>query len=102
MPITVRTASNLKDILGGKAKTETDGATVRETFEQLGIIGEICEEDGKISRRFNIHINDGEDIRWLRGLDTPLKDGDVVTVISPIAGGKRREKIELPFRGSTP
>jgi len=41
----------------------------------------------EIRKFVNFFVND-EDIRFLQGKDTPLKEGDVVSIIPAIAGGK--------------
>ena len=87
MSITVRTGAALKSLLGGSQEVQIDGTTVGEVVERLTIRERLCDDTGKLRRHFNIHVNDGEDIRLLQGLDTPIKDGDTVTILSAIAGG---------------
>jgi len=87
MPVTIRTGLVLKKLLDGKLEVQVEGRTIQEIFEHLGILEKICDSDKKLRRQFNVHINEGEDIRFLQGLDTPINDGDVVTVLSAIAGG---------------
>jgi molybdopterin synthase sulfur carrier subunit len=65
---------------------------VRELIDDLerryaGIKARLCEESGEVRRFVNIFVND-EDIRFLNGLDTELKDGDEVSIIPAIAGGR--------------
>ncbi len=87
MPITVRTGAALKKLFMGKQEVEAMGDTIRQLLENLGVRDRLCDDTGKIRHHFNIHINDGEDIRLINGLDTPVKDGDTVTILSAIAGG---------------
>ncbi len=87
MPVTLRTGSILKKLLGGSLEVQAQGTTISELLENVGIMDNICDSQGRIRRHFNIHVNGGEDVRMLQGLDTPVKDGDVVTVLSAIAGG---------------
>ncbi len=87
MPITVRTGTALKKLFGGKQEIEAKGDTIRQLLENLGVRDRLCDDTGKVRRHFNIHINDDEDIRLINGLDTPVKDGDTVTILSAIAGG---------------
>ncbi len=87
MPITVRTGAALKKLFMGKQEVEAVGNTIRQLLESLGVCDRLCDDTGKVRRHFNIHINDGEDIRLINGLDTPVKDGDTVTILSAIAGG---------------
>jgi molybdopterin converting factor small subunit len=60
---------------------------VGEVLEKLGVRERLCDQEGKIRRHFNIHINEGQDIRLLQGLKTPVEDGDTVIILSAIAGG---------------
>ena len=51
-----------------------------------GITERLRREDGTLRRTLNIYVN-GENIRFLQGLDTPLRDGDEVSIVPAIAGG---------------
>lgn len=87
MAITVRTAGAQRSLFDGKQEAQAEGATVGEVVEHLGIRERLCDDSGKVRRHFNVHVNEGEDIRRLQGLDTPVADGDTVTILSAIAGG---------------
>ena len=87
MPITVRTGTALRNLLGGRQELPAEGGTVGEILKHLGIVERLCDDTGKMRRHFNIHVNDGEEVRLLQGLDTPVNDGDTVTILSAIAGG---------------
>jgi molybdopterin synthase sulfur carrier subunit len=68
-----------------------NGATVGALIEDLekryaGIRERICDEQGRVRRFVNLYIN-GEDIRFLRQLDTKVKDGDEISIVPAIAGG---------------
>jgi molybdopterin converting factor small subunit len=98
MSVTVRTGSALKGLLGGRTKVEASGSTVGELLDHLGVRERVCDDTGKVRRHFTIHINEGEDVRLLQGLDTPVADGDTVTVLSAIAGGGHvSRKVWLTF-----
>jgi molybdopterin synthase sulfur carrier subunit len=76
---------------GGKSEVELTGNTVSEIIDNLGsahpgIKERVYDEQGEIRRFINIYVNE-EDIRFLTGKDTPLKDGDEVSIIPAIAGG---------------
>lgn len=88
MPVTVRTGAALKSLFGGRQQTEAEGETVAELLDQLGVRERICDGNGNVRRHFNIHVNEGEDIRFQQGLDTPVREGDTVTILSAIAGGE--------------
>jgi molybdopterin synthase sulfur carrier subunit len=68
-----------------------DAANIREMVAGLeqqhpGIKARICEESGEIRRFVNVFVGD-EDIRFLKGLDTPLSEGAQVSIIPAVAGG---------------
>ncbi|GBD00273.1 Sulfur carrier protein CysO [bacterium HR17] len=92
MPIKVRIPTPLQNLTGGAAEVIAEGKTVREVIDDLdrkyaGIKTRLCEESGEVRRFVNIFVND-EDIRFLQGLDTALKEGDEVSIIPAIAGGR--------------
>jgi molybdopterin synthase sulfur carrier subunit len=89
--IKVRIPTPLRPMTGGKSEVELTGNTVSEIIENLGsahpgIKERVYDEQGEIRRFINIYVNE-EDIRFLTGKDTPLKDGDEVSIIPAIAGG---------------
>jgi molybdopterin synthase sulfur carrier subunit len=51
-----------------------------------GIKDRLCDESGELRRFVNIYVNE-EDIRFLKGKETMLKDGDEVSIVPAIAGG---------------
>ncbi len=51
-----------------------------------GIKSRLCDEAGKIRRFVNFYVNE-EDIRFLQGQGTELKDGDEVSIVPAVAGG---------------
>ena len=71
---------------------EAEGANVTAILADLdtrypGIRERICDESGQVRRFVNIFVN-GEDIRFLKHLDTPLKAGDELSIVPAIAGGR--------------
>jgi sulfur-carrier protein len=74
----------------GEATASFDGATVGEVldslYERYGELRSRIAEDGGLRRFVNVYV-DGEDIRFLDGLDTAVKDGDEVTILPAVAGG---------------
>lgn len=93
MAILVRIPTPLKKLVGGRINVEADGENVWEIVLSLdsqypGILEKLY--DGEAQRRFvNIYLNE-EDIRFLDGKDTPVKDGDQLSIIPAIAGGTGR------------
>jgi molybdopterin synthase sulfur carrier subunit len=70
---------------------EAEGSTVAALVDDLerrhpGLKERICDDSGQVRRFVNIFVN-GEDIRFLSNLDTPLKAGDEVSIVPAIAGG---------------
>jgi sulfur-carrier protein len=67
------------------------GTTVGAAVEDLeqkhpGIKERLCDESGRVRRFVNLYVN-GDDIRFLNSLDTPIKEGDEVAIVPAIAGG---------------
>lgn len=91
MAITVRIPTPLRRLTNNQETVTGDGANLAELVENLGsqypgLVERICDEDGKLRRFINIYVND-EDVRFLQGKETPLKDGDEVSILPAIAGG---------------
>lgn len=81
----------LRRLTGGLSKVEAQAADVAQLLDDLearypGLRQRICEEDGNIKRFVNLFVN-GEEIRALRGLRTPLRNGDEVFIIPAMSGG---------------
>jgi sulfur-carrier protein len=92
MAIEVRIPTILRSYTGGAKAVEGSGGTLDELLNNLDAAhGGLRERlvDGEKLRRFvNVYLND-EDVRFLGGLETPVKDGDTVTVLPAVAGGSR-------------
>ncbi len=91
MAITVRIPTALRRITQGQGEVKIEARNIGEVINKLeeefpGIKERLTEQDGSIRKFVNIYLND-EDIRYLNGIDTELKDGDVVSIIPAIAGG---------------
>lgn len=91
MAISVRIPAALRTFTQGKEEVSISGATVREALNALdvsypGIKERLVDEKG-IKRFMNVYLGD-EDVRFLDGLDSALKDGDSLTIVPAIAGGK--------------
>jgi sulfur-carrier protein len=92
MAIEVRIPTILRTFTGGAKVVEGAGSTLGELIKNLDAahagIGDRLV-DGEALRRFvNVYLND-EDVRFLGGLETPVSDGDTVTVLPAVAGGAR-------------
>src|ERR1700704_4979211 len=90
MAIEVRTPTILRSYTGGAKAVEGSGATLDELLNNLdaahGGLRERLVDGEKLRRSVNVYLND-EDVRFLAGLETPVKDGDTVTVLPAVAGG---------------
>jgi len=96
MAIEVRIPTILRSYTGGAKSVEGSGDTLASLIADLderysGLAGRLVDESGAAAglRRFvNVYLND-EDVRFLGGLEVPVKDGDTVTVLPAVAGGAR-------------
>ncbi len=91
MSVSVRIPTPLRKLTGGADEVTIDGANVGEIIENLeaahpGLKERLCDEAGEIRRFVNVYVND-EDVRFLEGRATALKDGDEVSIVPAIAGG---------------
>jgi molybdopterin synthase sulfur carrier subunit len=90
--IQVRIPTPLRKFTGGSEAVEAEGSTLTALVADLdrrypGIRERICDDSGQVRRFVNMFVN-GEDIRFLQHLDTPVKDGDEVSIVPAIAGGE--------------
>jgi len=90
MAIEVRIPTILRNYTGGAKAVTAEGATLDELIANLesrhpGIKDRLVDDNG-LRRFVNVYLND-EDVRFLGGLDTPVSDGDTVTVLPAVAGG---------------
>jgi MoaD family protein len=102
MAVDVRVTSTLQRLVGAKA-VQGEGATVGALLQDLdarypGFRKQISGDDGQLHRFVNIYLND-EDIRYLQALDTPLRDGDVISILPALAGGAAAWPDMMPQRG---
>jgi molybdopterin synthase sulfur carrier subunit len=91
MAVVVKIPTQLRAAAGGAAETELDGSTVAEVldglYDRFGELRErLSDDDGSLRRFVNVYVS-GEDIRFLDGLQTPVKDGAEVTILPAVAGG---------------
>jgi sulfur-carrier protein len=91
MPVLVKIPTQLRAAAGGEAETEIDGATVQEVLDGLfarhdELRSRLYDDDGGLRRFVNVYVA-GEDIRFLDGLKTPVKDGAELTILPAVAGG---------------
>jgi molybdopterin synthase sulfur carrier subunit len=85
IPTPLRRLTNEVDVVSGKDGTLADCIDGLES-EYPGFKERVCEPDGELRRFVNVYVN-GEDVRFLDGLNTPLKAGDEVSIVPAVAGG---------------
>ena len=90
--IKVRIPTPLRPLTRGQGEVEAKASSVAEMIDNLnathpGLKDRLCDDKGELRRFVNIYVNE-EDIRFLKGKDTSLKDGDEVSIVPAIAGGR--------------
>jgi molybdopterin synthase sulfur carrier subunit len=87
---TVRIPPTLRAEVGGERQVPATGETVRAVLEDLGSrfpgLGRQLFDDGEIATFVNVYL-EGEDVRTLDGLDTPVREGQTVILLPAMAGG---------------
>jgi molybdopterin synthase sulfur carrier subunit len=91
MSKTIRIPTPLRKLTNNEEVVEVKAATIGAAITELqtrypGIRERIVDEKGEVRRFVNVYVNE-EDIRFLQNQQTPLKDGDEVSIIPAIAGG---------------
>ncbi len=92
MAVLVRIPTPLRGMTRGAAEVQADADTVGGLIEDLerqypGLKERLLEDGGQLRRFINIYVNQ-EDIRFLEGAKTTLKQGDEVSIVPAIAGGR--------------
>lgn len=87
----VRIPTPLRKLTSEKDEVSISAANVGELIEEMenqypGIKNRLCDESGNVRRFINLYVNN-EDIRFLNGKETALKEDDIVSIIPAIAGG---------------
>ncbi len=103
MEVQVRIPTPLRKLTGEQDTIKAKGTTVGEVLQWLtetypGLKERLRDEKGEVRRFINIYVND-EDIRFIQNLETPLKEGDHLSIVPAIAGGasaKRRVTLTFP------
>ncbi len=92
MAVLVRIPTPLRSLTKGAAEVQAAGDTVDDVIQDLerqypGLKERLVEDGGQLRRFINIYVNQ-EDIRFLQGAKTTLKQGDEVSIVPAIAGGR--------------
>ena len=90
MTVVVKIPTQLRNLTGNEAEAEVEGASVGEAldalYERYDGLRDRITEDGELRRFINVYVG-GEDIRFGEGLDTPVGEGDEITILPAVAGG---------------
>ena len=93
MAVKVKIPVPLQRLTQGKDEVEGDPGTIISLINALDQkypgFGERISESGKLRRFVNIYVNE-EDVRFLKNEETMVKDGDEVSIVPAIAGGKKQ------------
>ena len=88
----IRVPTMLRPSVGGERVLAAEGHTLRELIQNLdqqhpGFASQLLDAQTGEQRRFvNLYVND-EDVRYLQGLDTPVEEGDIISILPAVAGG---------------
>ena len=88
---TVFVPTVLRPNVGGARSLELDGSTIRALIDTLverhpALRPQLLTDDGELNRFVNVYVN-GQDVRYLQGLDTPVAAADEVRLLPAMAGG---------------
>ena len=91
MAVSVKIPTPLRRLTDQQSTVSAEGADVASMIDSLdgsfsGIKARLCDETGELRHFVNIYVN-GEDIRYLDGIDTSLSNGDEVSIVPAVAGG---------------
>ena len=91
MSAIVRIPTPLRKVTNGEDKASVEAGTMVEVVKSLegqfpGLKARICDDDGELRSFVNVYIN-GEDVRFLDGMNSPVASGDEVSIVPAVAGG---------------
>lgn len=91
MTVSVRIPTTLRTLTAGQSEVKLEGTTVGEVLSSLeeahpGFSSRLLDDDGNLRKFVNVFVAD-DDIRFLSGLDTPVPEGETVSIIPAVAGG---------------
>ena len=91
MSAIVRIPTPLRKVTNGEDKASVDAGSMVEVVKSLevqfpGLKARICDDDGELRSFVNVYIN-GEDVRFLDGMNSSVSSGDEVSIVPAVAGG---------------
>lgn len=92
MPVTVKIPTVFRKFTDNQSSVDVDGGTIADVIRQLdskhpGVREQLLTESGELHRFVNVYVND-EDARYLEKLDTPVSEGDTISILPSVAGGR--------------
>ena len=92
MAVSVKIPTPLRRATGGASQVFVEASTLMDCVHGLdqefpGIGARLVNDEGELRRTVNFYVN-GEDVRFLKGAETQLKQGDEVSIVPAIAGGR--------------
>ncbi len=91
MAVTVRIPTTMRPLAGGDSSVRVEGTTLAAVLKNLntdypGFDDRLFDDSGGLRKFVNVFVAD-DDVRYLSGLDTPVPDGETVSIIPAVAGG---------------
>jgi molybdopterin synthase sulfur carrier subunit len=91
MGVMVRVPTPLRRLTNNQDKVEVEASTIAEFIDGMeeaypGIKERLMDESGQLRYFVNIYLN-GEDVRFLQGVDTATQSGDEISIVPAVAGG---------------
>ena len=91
MAISVLIPTPLRKLTNEQESVTVEASSINDVIDGLdtqfpGMRGRLVDDTGGIRKFINLYVNE-EDVRFLQGSDTPVKDGDTVSIVPAIAGG---------------
>jgi molybdopterin synthase sulfur carrier subunit len=92
MAVTISIPTALRQYAAGKSTVALESASIGVLLDQLveqypDLGRQLYNEEGQLRNFVNVYVGD-EDIRYLDGVQTPVPDGETVSIIPAIAGGR--------------
>lgn len=89
--VDVRLPTLLRSQAGGQSTVTVKASTIGDVLRELvsefpGMSTQLLNDDGSLHRFVNIYVND-DDVRYLELLETPVNEGDEVSLLPAVAGG---------------
>ena len=91
MSATVKIPTPLRKLTNNETSVDAIGKTIEQIVESLdsaypGMRERLIDDNGDLRHFVNIYLN-GEDIRYIDGLKSPVSDNDELSIVPAVAGG---------------